>query len=310
MENRFEEKYCQLNDDGLKDFEDQLFGMYLKGDVLPIEKDWFEGILLEKYANNEWDEAQKSEIEKKLFMDADLMDLLKKSLKSTQMLMHLKDENKIRYLIREQLKHATFPTSDDDNLQIEKSTTPIFRITNWLQSGWPVFAAAFILLFLGLAIVFLYHQKPVTSEELFADFYFPEEPDFVVTRDNSDENLILSLVQQAYFQNDTDRAIRLLMVLSDKYPSRWAYLMNLGILQMNTGDYEAAVTSFNQINADLQTPVFDKVLWNLGLCYLKTGKIVEAQKVFSRLSFSTTFYAKKAEKVLTRMKKMKTGLFD
>ena len=71
MENRFEEKYCQLNDDGLKDFEDQLFGMYLKGDVLPIEKDWFEGILLEKYANNEWDEAQKSEIEKKLFMDAD-----------------------------------------------------------------------------------------------------------------------------------------------------------------------------------------------------------------------------------------------
>jgi len=305
MENRFEEKYCQLNDEGLKDFENELLGIFLKGEMVPNETIWFEGILIEKYTNNEWDENQKSEIEKKLALDADLMEFLNKSLKATHILEQMKEESKIRNLIREQLENATFHTSDNENRQIEKSKSLVDVKTRWLLNGWFISAAAIMLLFLGIATVLWYYQRPVTSEQLFADFYFPEEPDFIITRDNSDENVMLSQAQQAYLQNDDETTIRLLTILNDRIPSNWSYLMNLGILQMKTGDFDSAIITYNRIVAGFNSPATEKALWNLGLCYLKTSKSDDARRVFFKLQSSGLQYSKNASKVLKKMKGIK-----
>jgi len=97
-----------------------------------------------------------------------------------------------------------------------------------------------------------------------------------------------------YVQEDFEQAI----ITFSKEPENIIGILYTGFSYMKTNEYakaEAQFLSIIQMNDNL---FVDQAEWNLGLCYLVSGKEIEATKIFSKIAEGTTVYNSKASKLL------------
>jgi TolA-binding protein len=78
-------------------------------------------------------------------------------------------------------------------------------------------------------------------------------------------------------------------------------LYYMGITQMELGNYNQAVTIFENI-VSRQGEYLKEATWYLGLAYLKTGNTEKASGCFKTLAGSPGYYHDRAEKILRRLR--------
>lgn len=116
------------------------------------------------------------------------------------------------------------------------------------------------------------------------------------------ENALIAQAQSAMNAKNWDGAIQPLQQLSQAEPNRWAFLQALGNAQLNTGQYDAAVQSYekgiqvtqNIVSGNLKDPKnpdadpvkakagMAQMLTNEGNAYLKLHKNQEAVAAFTK----------------------------
>jgi hypothetical protein len=72
---------------------------------------------------------------------------------------------------------------------------------------------------------------------------------------------------------------------------------------MKLEKFELAETPFIEIIDNKDNLFVDQAEWNLGLCYLRSGKAMKAENLFVRISRGNTVYKKNANQILRKLNK-------
>lgn len=77
-------------------------------------------------------------------------------------------------------------------------------------------------------------------------------------------------------------------------------LLFSGLNKMGQNNFSAAITTFKDLLSQEEQFV-PEAQWYLGLCYIKTGDLVNARSVFAELAQTEGLYRKKAQRILRNL---------
>lgn len=239
--------------------------------------------LVEKYFDNELNEAESAEFIKRLNTE----DSFKKLVSREQSLIQgIRLEGLSRDL--------RFLKSLERNL--DKEPKPYYKT-------WYAIAASVSLLVAVAAGLLVLYPK-TTSDELFAQYYDKPYPSSVFNESNTrgDANEAVTMRSQAFEAYDREDYAKAAQLFSEllKIKKEPDLLLLLGNANLKLGHVEQAKQNFITLISD-----FDELdipgKWFLSLCYLKSGDVENARKVLTELGEMEVSYATKAKELLKKV---------
>ncbi len=168
-----------------------------------------------------------------------------------------------------------------------------FNIYSWKRQA--VAAAFVILLVSGGLIGDFFANKPI-NETLYTEYFSPENS-LMSVRSGETPNTALEEGMYYYEQGKFTEAISVFQVEPDNLLGK----LYMGFSYMKLEKFEKAEPPFIEIIDDKDNLFVDQAEWNLGLCYLRSGKTTKAEDLFVRISAGNTIYNKNADQILHKI---------
>jgi hypothetical protein len=169
-----------------------------------------------------------------------------------------------------------------------------------LRSIFQIAAAFLLIAIIGIIVVrwfFPGHQ----GSDIFDKFYVKYEPD-VITRSRDQ---VKNKLENAQFLFQTGNYTKCAILLDDLVKSdkkNYIALFYLGLVNIELHHPNEAITCFLRIPPDWNNPYSIHKSWYLALCLIKTGQETQAVPLLRILSNGDEFYAKRARKILTKIR--------
>ena len=167
--------------------------------------------------------------------------------------------------------------------------------TKWLLYATAAAASIVILLFLKP-----WEQKPVSNEQLYAQYAVPEELPAVVRGVNNDSLLIKAT--NLYNQIKYPAALILLDSLVKQRPAEAQLQLALGICFVETGKYDSAINRFDSLAVRESIYKYIAMEWK-ALAYLKQNKTADCIAVLKLIPADAVNYKKTNELMQKLLKK-------
>lgn len=161
--------------------------------------------------------------------------------------------------------------------------------------------AAVALILIGIGTIGYLLLKPVSSKDLFAQYYKPYSTDVYTRSDNSDSSII-NLAFQEYQQKQYSNALELFSKIQLVDSNRIVVLFFSGISYLETNNKEKAILFLKQASSDSSNALYSQAQWYLAMTYLKFDNPNEAIPIFEKQIKEKSFYADKANKILEELK--------
>jgi len=224
--------------------------------------------------------------------DAELMDINDRLKKDANFAKEVKFQQEVMASIKDVGKRRLRQTLNEIHKEDRKKST--FSIYSWRVQT--IAATLLIMVILASSIVINDLIKTPSSEVLFEAYFSPESALLTVRSDRSTFTAIDQGMNH-YVQEDYEVAIETFQ--SDA--SNMLGKLYTGFSLMHLNKFEQAEKEFEAILSDNDNLFLDQAEWNLGLCYLITGKVEKASNTFTAISEGNTVYNKKALELLTEM---------
>ena len=180
--------------------------------------------------------------------------------------------------------------------QIHYKNTRKTRISIYSWKLQAVAAATVILLISGGLIGDSILNKP-TNQSLYTEYFNPENSLLSV---RSEEAIDSKLKEGMYYyeQGKYSKAI----AAFELDPNDLLGKLYTGFSLMKLEKFEQAEFPFIEIVDNKDNLFVDQAEWNLGLCYLRSGKVLKAEQLFAKISTGNTVYNKNASSILQEIK--------
>ncbi len=156
------------------------------------------------------------------------------------------------------------------------------------------------LVMMGAGIWF-YTYRTIEPDKLFETYYEPYDGVMNVRSGNSEVAGLLSAAMQKYEQREFESALLLFETVLANDRNNVTSRFYSGISSMETDRFNNAEMSFNEIIQHEDNLFIEHAEWYLGLCYLKTGKIEEAEQLFSAIAGNDGYYSNQARRITRRL---------
>jgi tetratricopeptide (TPR) repeat protein len=160
------------------------------------------------------------------------------------------------------------------------------------------YVAATAALLLLLAAVFTFVNQQPVHEKLFTQYYSPYN-DVITSKSQAERNLLLDGLFY-YKTAQYDLAVAKFVKGLEAQPGNHDLLFYLGSSYLATGNFEQAISSFEQLSEPGST-YYSPVHWYLALAYLGANEVHEARKLLEIIREEGGFYSEKAGKILEQL---------
>lgn len=175
------------------------------------------------------------------------------------------------------------------------ASKPRLNIYSWKLQA--VAAAVVILLVSGGVIGDFYANKPI-NQELYSEYFSPESA-LLSVRSQETFNSKVKEGMYYYEQEKFTDAISFFLAEPDNLLGK----LYTGFSLMKLEKFDQAESPFIEIIDNKDNLFVDQAEWNLGLCYLRSGKTLKAENLFARISDGNTVYNKDANQILHELNK-------
>jgi len=118
--------------------------------------------------------------------------------------------------------------------------------------------------------------------------------------ESADQNISMALVQ--FNEGKYDESLSLFRKVLDKDPENPVGNFYTGMAYQETGRYEQAIYSYQQVIAAKNNLFTEQAEWYTGLCYLQTNDRKKAYGKFRKIIENKGFYSEKAAAILRKLK--------
>jgi len=154
-------------------------------------------------------------------------------------------------------------------------------------------AAAVVVLLVSGGLIGDYFVNQSQSDLLYNQYFNPENS-LLSVRSQNTFNSKVKEGMYFYEQGNFTEAITLFHAEPDNLLGK----LYTGFSFMKLEKFERAERPFIEIIDNKDNLFVDQAEWNLGLCYLKSGKTVKAENLFTKISSGNTVYNKNANQIL------------
>lgn len=240
-----------------------------------MEKDYK---LIEDYLNGKLDQNQVALFEKRLNDDPAFAEAFQ--LEKSMNIFLVKENNKNQLLPQlESLGEKHFQTAKVKSLQSNR---------RWLYSGLAV-AASIALLIFALNGFF---QKSLYEQ------YANHQALNLIEKSEASPNA--AQAQNEFNANDFQSAYKSLDLYLNQHPEDTKAFLAKGITALETGQYEEALSIFNQIHSE-NSALKTNGTWYLALTYLKQDKLENARTYLLLIPESENFLFKQAQELMQKL---------
>ena len=236
-------------------------------------------ILIDRYLAGELQGAKLAEFENSLENDENLQETIRFQ---SEVIDSLKDTGKIR--LRQTLN------------DVHNDSTKNSRFTIYSWKIQTIAATLLITILLGGTLVINNITQVPINQQLYEDYFSPESALLTVRSDKTSVTPI-TIGMNYYVQENYTEAI----TSFKKDASDMLGRLYTGFSYMHLEQYKLAELEFKFILTDNDNLFLDQAEWNLGLCYLVSGKIDSASRTFASISEGNTVYNKRALQLLNKM---------
>jgi tetratricopeptide (TPR) repeat protein len=215
---------------------------------------------------------------------------------------------KSEYVFRKEVKEAI---SEDDILnlrdQLQLVTNPQEQpadnaaVLHWMKKHRTAVAAASVALMIGLGgIGYHYMQSPVSTEEIYSEYYEPYEATITFRSADTELNSLLTQAYMKYQEQEYNEALRLFDAVLQKRKDMAANLYS-GISYMEIEKYQKARSSFENVIEDKNNLFLDQAKWYMAMCHVKLNNLNEAKDLLRELSEESLYYKKPSKEVMRKL---------
>ena len=235
--------------------------------------------LIEKYLSHEMNAEEMERFELLLKQDQILAEELKLQI---EILAAIKDSGKIK------LRHTLNA--------VHQSRTKIWMLPVFNTKIRSIAAVLLVALVAGGFLVTNYLTNGVSDKSLYSQYFNPEEA-LLAVRSIDGSAAPIEEGMKFYQEKNYNAAIESFL----DEPGNLLGKLYSGFSLMQLERYDEAEDFFNEVIKDNDNLLIDQAEWNLGLCYMISGKTDAAKEIFIKLSTGNTVYNIKALELLTKM---------
>lgn len=181
-----------------------------------------------------------------------------------------------------------------NDIHIRRNVKSKFKIYSWKTQS--IAATIMVTMLLGGSLIFNSVFNGSTEQKLYNQYFQPETT--LLTVRSAD--VPLSSVEQGMNYYEVEEYEKAISAFSSDANNLLGKLYS-GYSFMHLGNYEKAEAQFIAILNNHDNLLIDQAEWNLGLCYLKTGKSDKAKQIFEHIANTQTNYKNKALELLNEM---------
>ncbi len=185
---------------------------------------------------------------------------------------------------------------DGDRQTLKKKPETVYG------SGMVKLAAASlvaVLIAIGSAVYF-YSGEPETGD-LFSMHYETYDGVMNVRSGNADLDALMVNAMLKYENREFESALALFEKVRETDPDNVASMFYGGIAYMETGEFEKALQSLEEVIEHGNNLFVENAEWYKGLCYMRLEKTVEAKEHFIRIRDEEGYYSSQAASVLDEL---------
>jgi len=176
-------------------------------------------------------------------------------------------------------------------------TRPDVPVIRMYTRKWWYAAASLLVLCAVAATLFMQNTRTFTSDSLFSQYYSSEN---IVDLTRGDENIVDAVVK--FQRKDYEKASELFSRILNKDNSNIAVWFYYGIANIETNNYDKAITAFSTIIKDNDNLYIEHAEWYLGLCYLKANQKEKAKDQFAVVASNPdNFHNQEAKNILEKL---------
>jgi hypothetical protein len=178
--------------------------------------------------------------------------------------------------------------------QKEKAEIPVIKLQT--RKWW--YAAASLLVLCTLAATLYLQRSPnISNDELFSSYYNSEN---IIDQTRGGQDLVEAVVK--FQQKDYATASTLFKTLLNKDNDNIAVRFYYGISNIETKNYDNAISAFNAIISQNDNLYIEHAEWYLGLCYLKSNQREKAISQFQSVASNPdNFHRNEAAALLKKL---------
>jgi tetratricopeptide (TPR) repeat protein len=141
-----------------------------------------------------------------------------------------------------------------------------------------------------------------SADKLYLSYYSPYEVSGTNRSGNEGEVSLQVKAMQKFEQKDYEGAIKIFdeMKTNDKTNLSSNFYKGIAYLEMNKPN--EAIKSLEIVIKNENNELIADAEWYLGLAYLKANDLINAKKQFIRVSENYSFYKKKADEIIIKIK--------
>ena len=231
-------------------------------------------LMIDDYLAGELDYDEMSEFEKALKMDSNLE-------------MEVEFQKEVFAAIRDERNTL-------NGIRRRESKRLTISFNSWKVQAIAAAITVFILIGGGITLD-LINSTP-SSQTLYSEYFNPESA-LLTVRSNGNDYSAVEMGMLFYVQERYETAIETFNSVPDNLTGK----LYTGFSYMKLEKYDKAEVQFNEIIQNNDNLFVDQAEWNLGLCYLVSGKENQAKELIAKIAQGNTVYKDKAHKLLVEM---------
>lgn len=245
-------------------------------------------LLIQKYLANELNAIERSEFERLLKQDKQLLTELKLQLAVDKAISDPRLEN-LKFYLEALYKKNLGGQRNNNSL----GYNPYIKLV------------ATVLIIISLGSIFFYNDiNPKNTLQYFDEYYEPYDLTFVSRSHSKDSVMSLDAIKliQSYHNKNYIKAGEILAAYDmDACPDQQLIMMT-GIIHLELNNFKLAITEFNMVINDSNALTKQDAIWYLGLTYLKAEELKKAKKILKKIIKEKSFYSGRASELLAKLK--------
>lgn len=145
-------------------------------------------------------------------------------------------------------------------------------------------------------------RQSVTDDDLYGQYYQSYETTGIIRSGNATMDNTLTAALQKFNAQEYETALELfqqVIAYDSKNPVGHFYS---GVSYQETGRFNKAIEEYEIVVKDKDNLFVEQSEWYIGLCYLQTQDRKKAYRQLERISRSDSYYSKKAEAIIRKLK--------
>ncbi len=160
-------------------------------------------------------------------------------------------------------------------------------------------AASLILL---LSIGGILTQRTTSENDLYTKYYQPYQGTGTVRSGNTTMDQTLTIALQKFNAREYESALELFRQVTTNDAGNQVGHFYSGVSYQETGRFGKAIEEYEIVVKDRDNLFMEQAEWYIGLCYLQTQERKKAYRQMERIAKSNSYYNRKAEAVLRKLK--------